>query len=83
MESLAEISHLNKRCSSLEGEVEALKQQAKQCSERQAQLHDVERFFIQMKNAKELLKKEKHSWRPHNVKFQAILQSCDQKTAWY
>lgn len=49
MESLAEILQLNKSCSSLEGEVEALKQEARQCSERQAQLHDVVRFFIQMK----------------------------------
>ena len=49
MKSLAEILQLNKSCSSLEGEVEALKQEARQCSERQAQLHDVERFFIQMK----------------------------------
>lgn len=48
MES-SEILQLKERCSILKGEVEVLKQEAKQCSERQAQLHEVERFFIQMK----------------------------------
>lgn len=49
VESLAEILQLRERYSIVRGELEALKQEAKQCSEKQAQLHDVERFFIQMK----------------------------------
>lgn len=49
METLSEILQLKESCSILKGEVEVLKQEAKQCSERQAQLHEVERFFIQMK----------------------------------
>ena len=45
VESLAGILQLNKRCSILEGEVEALKQEAKQCGESQARLHELESFF--------------------------------------
>ena len=40
---------MKERYSILIGEVEALKQEAKKCSERHAQLLEVERFFIQMK----------------------------------
>ena len=46
---MAIILQLNERCSNLEGDAEALKQEAKQFSERQTQLHEVEMFFIQMK----------------------------------
>ena len=49
MESLSEIFQLKERCSILKGEGEVLRQEAKQCSERQAQLHEVERFLIPVK----------------------------------
>lgn len=49
MESLAEILQLKEQCSILEGEMQALKQEAKQYTERLAQLHEVEKFFTQIK----------------------------------
>lgn len=49
VESLAEILQVKGKCYNLKGEVEDIKQEAKHCSERQAELHEVERFFIQMK----------------------------------
>lgn len=49
VESLAEILQLKEQCSILKGEVQALRQEAKQCTETLAQLHEVESFFIQMK----------------------------------
>lgn len=49
VESFSEILQLKEKCYILKGEVEALKKEAKWCSERQVQLHDLEVFFIQMK----------------------------------
>lgn len=49
VESLSEIFQLKERCSILKGEVGVLKQEVKQCSERQAQLHEVESFLIPVK----------------------------------
>lgn len=49
VESLAEILQLKEKCYIFKGEVKALKQEAKQCTERQAQLLELESFFIQMK----------------------------------
>lgn len=42
---MVEVLQIKERCSHLEGEVEALEEQAKQWGERQLQLHKVERFF--------------------------------------